>query len=157
MKIEQGFSLVELLIVIAILTIIAGMAIPNLLTARMVANEIGAIAGCRAIGAAEIAFSVANNHLYTDLAGLVNANVLDKRFLGGFNGYQYNAGPVVNTTAFLAHGPFLATPISPDSTGRFNYGIGVDQVIRYMGVAGSARPAQCGGGNCSHGDPYGKN
>ena len=157
MKIEQGFSLVELLIVIAIIAIIAGMAIPNLLISRMAANEAGAVSGCRTIGSAEVVFSTANNQLYTDLAGLVNASALDQRFLSGFNGYQYNAGTVANTTAFLSHGPFLATPISPDSTGRFNFGIGVDQVVRYMGVAGSASPAQCGGGDCSPGDPYGKN
>ena len=156
MKIEKGFSLVELLIVIAIIAIIAGMAMPNLLASRMAANEVSAVNGCRAIGSAEVVFSTANNQLYTNLAGLVNASVLDERFLSGFNGYKYNAGTVTNATAFLAHGPFLATPIVPDSTGRYNFGIGADQVIRYMGAAGSAVPLQCGGGNCSPGDPYGK-
>src|SRR5215467_3010657 len=53
---SRGFSLIELLIVIAIILIIAAIAIPNLLRARMAANESSAAAAVRSITAAEIAY-----------------------------------------------------------------------------------------------------
>ncbi len=66
MKNEHGFSLVELLIVVAIIAIIAAIAVPSLLTSRMAANEASAIQGCRTIGSAEIAFAATNNQQFTD-------------------------------------------------------------------------------------------
>ena len=53
---HQGFSLIELLIVIAIILIIAAIAIPNLLRARMSANDASAAASIRTINTAEIAY-----------------------------------------------------------------------------------------------------
>ena len=55
MKNEQGFSLIELLIVVAIIAIIAAIAVPSMIQARMAANEAGAIQGCRTVGSAEVA------------------------------------------------------------------------------------------------------
>jgi prepilin-type N-terminal cleavage/methylation domain-containing protein len=56
---QKGFSLIELLIVIAIILIIAAIAIPNLLRSRMAANEASAVSGIRAITTAEHAYSTA--------------------------------------------------------------------------------------------------
>ena len=56
---EKGFSLIELLIVVAIILIIAAIAIPNLLRSRMAANEASAVSGIRAITTAEHAYSAA--------------------------------------------------------------------------------------------------
>ena len=54
---QKGFSLIELLIVVAIILIIAAIAIPNLLRARMAANEASAVASMRTVNTAMITYS----------------------------------------------------------------------------------------------------
>ncbi len=56
---NAGFSLIELLIVIAIILIIAAIAIPNLLRARIAANESSAAASVRSIATAEVSYNAA--------------------------------------------------------------------------------------------------
>lgn len=53
----EGFSLIELLIVVAIILIIAAIAIPNFMRARIAANEASAVSSCRTINSGEINYN----------------------------------------------------------------------------------------------------
>lgn len=125
-----GFSLIELLIVVAVISIIAAIAVPNLLASRQAANEASAQSSLRTISSCEHTyyFTYGNSTSYADLntlgARIMTDNVLSS---GDKSGYHFEATP--GPRQYWA----TAFPITPDGltqTGTRRFAITEDGVLR---------------------------
>src|SRR5689334_25162995 len=133
MRNTKGFSLLELLIVVAIILIIATIAIPSLLKSRQAAQESAAVAQLRTINTAEVTYLSSNQGAFGSIPALITQGLIDARFAGSVSGYNYTVS---------ASGSNYTANADPTSTnaGRFGYYSAPDAVIRF---------ATYQGGNCS--------
>ena len=120
----RGFSLLELLLVVAIILIIATIAIPALLRSKQSADESAAVANLRNVGTAEATYILSSGGNYGTLAELITAGLMDARFTSSVSGYGYNV--IAFTGGFT--GEALPTGLN---AGRYGYFVSPDSVIRY--------------------------
>jgi prepilin-type N-terminal cleavage/methylation domain-containing protein len=118
-KTQRGFSLIELLIVVAIIGIIAAIAVPRLLVAQQAAHETAAFTEVQTIGKDQILYSLTHSGKFASLQELIAANMID-----GFRNGTTNSGYDFTTTAVTAEGlrPMFDTSAKPSSVGTFGTG-----------------------------------
>jgi len=130
---NEGFSLLELLIVVAILLIVTTLALPSLLRSRQSANETSAVSNLKQVSVAESIY-MSTYATFAPLSNLVADGLLDSRYDSmSISGYVLGVQVVDAGASYSA----TATAVQP-GMGRYDYYTDPDYVVRYSTTASRA-------------------
>jgi len=141
MKKTSGFTLIELMIVVAIIAIIAAIAIPNLLRSRIQSNESAAIGNLRTLTGAQTGYSAANGNYATGFPQMMDSTNGPAFLLGSWGaglaktGYNFTMSGVASGTVIACY-ESTAVPAVLNRTGIRGFFSDCSGVIRWgIGVA----------------------
>ena len=147
---EKGFSLIELLIGVAIILIIAAIAIPNLLRSKMAANEASAVGSLRSINTACVTYSTTYGQYPPTLAALgppaagvaasaALADLVDSVLASGTkSGYSFTYAAVAGASTLRETYTVVANPTTRGTTGQRGFFTDQTGVIRADSVGAAS-------------------